>query len=166
MRINPITESQIVNIETLAKKNIEHYKLQIDMWNKIIPVIKDVRVNKRIVDKIAPLFPDFNVYYYSDVHKYLCFHLKGSSFYDSDIKLYLCKLGESNVDVDQANMSIETYTERVSKLEHQLEILRRNLAVLNALAEPINESMEEIHDIMFFSHDGSFTGQYKFSNNY
>lgn len=166
MRINPITESQIVNIETLAKKNIDHYNLQIDIWNKILPVLKDVHVNKRIVDKIAPLFPDFNVYYHSDTHKFINFHRKSSKFYDSDISLYLCKFGEFRIDIAQINKSIETYTERVSKLEHQLELLRRNLAVLNALAEPINESMEEIHDIMFFSHDGSYTDRYTFSNNY
>ena len=168
MRINPITESQIINIETQVKRRIDKLILEISSAEKILPVLNSsMLVTKRIVDKIAPLFPDYGVFYNTDsVHKYVHIYRKNTTNHDFDFDIVLCRRNENRVDVESIKHAIKSGTEQAAEYAHQLEILRRNLAVINALAEPINESLKEINDVMYYSHEGNWADRYTFSNNY
>lgn len=145
---NPIiSPDRAADAYAAALRTAREYRDKASMIDKIAAVLNGVQCTRRIVDKVAPLFPDLRVSYYAATYsndKYLYFSWVGGHF---DVRV--ARSGVKRVEASELTAQAEYYRHEADDLTAAAAEFYSAVQQYNIAAEYADKMRAKIAPVMY-----------------
>lgn len=145
---NPIiSPDRAADAYAAALRTAREYRDKASMIDKIAAVLNGVQCTRRIVDKVAPLFPDLRVSYHAATYsndKYLYF-----SWADGHFDVRVARSGVKRVEASELTAQAECYRHEADDLTAAAAEFYSAVQQYNIAAEYADKMRAKIAPVMY-----------------